>query len=528
MNDAPITRRTLLKSIGMTAGAAVMYRAMTALGHAAETQFDGPPVLSRAPKGASVIILGAGLAGMLAAYEMRKAGYQVRVLEYQNRPGGRNWTLRGGDTYTELGGATQRVQFAPGNYFNPGPSRIPHTHRALLHYCKELGVALEPFVQLNQNAYIHSTQAFGGKPMRYREVVADFSGGITELLAKAVNAKQLDTPLTAEDQGKLLEALRGWGLLDSNYAYKSGLLTSGRRGYKRPPGAGIDGAPLPSEILTLPDLLDPMIWQSMNSLMSYYMQTTMFQPVGGIDKIAKAFARQLQDRITYNAKVTKVSQDARAVTVTYQDTVKGTTAQASANWCICTLPLPVLAQMDIQVSSEMQGAFRAVPYQSYVRIGIEFRRRFWEEDESIYGGITFTNQPIQSIHYPNDRFQSSGPAVVVGGYATTVKNGLSFTGMTPQERIEAALAQGELIHPQYRKEYMNGVSVAWHRVPWMLGCRARWSEDARKNHYEHLLAIDGRIAIAGDHASYVQGWMEGAVLSSLDTIKRVHKRAVEA
>ena len=75
---------------------------------------------------------------------------------------------------------------------------------------------------------------------------------------------------------------------------------------------------------------------------------------------------------------------------------------------------------------------------------------------------------------------------------------------------------------------MNGVSVAWHRVPWMLGCRARWSEDARKNHYEHLLAIDGRIAIAGDHASYVQGWMEGAVLSSLDTIKRVHKRAVEA
>ena len=59
--------------------------------------------------------------------------------------------------------------------------------------------------------------------MRYREVVADFYGGITELLAKGVNAKQLDTPLTAEDQGKLLEALRGRGLLDSNYAYKSGL-----------------------------------------------------------------------------------------------------------------------------------------------------------------------------------------------------------------------------------------------------------------------------------------------------------------
>ena len=100
--------------------------------------------------------------------------------------------------------------------------------------------------------------------------------------------------------------------------------------------------------------------------------------------------------------------------------------------------------------------------------------------------------------------------------------------MTPEERIEAALAQGEQIHPQYRKEYLNGVAVSWHRVPWNLGCRARWTEEARKEHYARLVEIDGRIAFAGDSVSYLQGWMEGALLSSLDTIKRVHKRAVEA
>jgi monoamine oxidase len=158
------TRRQLLSAIGLVGGSAALYNAMASLGHAAESQFHGPPRLSGGAKGQSVIVLGAGLAGLLAAYELDKAGYKVRILEYQNRAGGRNWSLRGGDTYTELGGATQRVGFTPGNYFNPGPWRIPHHHRTLLHYCKAFGVALEPFIQFNHNTYIHSTDAFGGQP----------------------------------------------------------------------------------------------------------------------------------------------------------------------------------------------------------------------------------------------------------------------------------------------------------------------------------------------------------------------------
>ncbi|MFT4252451.1 MAG: FAD-dependent oxidoreductase, partial [Caulobacter sp.] len=156
------TRRQLLTAIAQVGGTAALYQAMTSLGHAAETQFHGPPKLEGARPGASVLVLGAGLAGMLAAYELTRAGYKVRILEYQNRAGGRNWSLRGGDSYTELGGATQKIGFAPGNYFNPGPWRIPHHHRTLLHYCKQFGVALEPFIQFNHNTYVHSSQAFGG------------------------------------------------------------------------------------------------------------------------------------------------------------------------------------------------------------------------------------------------------------------------------------------------------------------------------------------------------------------------------
>ena len=92
------TRRDLLRMIGLSAGGAAMYQAMSGLGFARESKFKGPVDLDGAPRGASVLILGAGLAGMTAAYELRNAGYRVQVLEYNARAGGRNWTLRSGGT----------------------------------------------------------------------------------------------------------------------------------------------------------------------------------------------------------------------------------------------------------------------------------------------------------------------------------------------------------------------------------------------------------------------------------------------
>ena len=145
---------------------------------------------------------------MTAALELRNAGYKVQVLEFNGRAGGRNWTLRGGDTFTELGGFTQTCEFEEGLYFNPGPWRIPYHHRALLDYCKRLDVALEPFVELNHNALLHSSNAFGGRPQRIREIKADFQGQIAELLAKATGQGKLDEAVSTEDKEMLLQALQ--------------------------------------------------------------------------------------------------------------------------------------------------------------------------------------------------------------------------------------------------------------------------------------------------------------------------------
>src|ERR1700732_3635401 len=239
-----MNRRSLFKLIGAVAGSAVMYEAMSALGFAGESGYTGRVELQGDPKGASVLILGAGVAGMSAALELRNAGYRVQVLEYNDRPGGRSWSLYGGDTYTELGGFTQQVQFAPGLYLNPGPWRIPHHHRALLDYCKRLNVALEPFLQLNHNAYLHATKGFGGVPQRIRDIKTDFQGQVSELLAKVTQQGKLDEAVSKEDREILLQALKYWGALDSNYAYKANLISAEFRGYAKDPGGGLTALPI--------------------------------------------------------------------------------------------------------------------------------------------------------------------------------------------------------------------------------------------------------------------------------------------
>src|SRR5450631_2613562 len=268
-----LSRRELLRMIGVTAGNAAMYQAMSSMGFAAESPYRGPIDLQGAPKGASVLVLGAGMAGMTAAYELRNAGYKVQVLEYNARAGGRNWSLRGGDRYTELGGLTQQCEFDKDLYINPGPWRIPYHHHGMMHYAKRLGIGLEPFFQVNYNAYLHSSQAFGGKPQRYREIKADYQGHVAELLAKATQQNALDEAVSKEDQEKLLQSLRDWGALDKSHAYVSSDRSSERRGYEKDPGGGLTARPIPSKPVGLSDILDSVLWQGISAGDVFDMQT---------------------------------------------------------------------------------------------------------------------------------------------------------------------------------------------------------------------------------------------------------------
>jgi monoamine oxidase len=474
-----------------------------------------------------VIILGAGLAGMTAAFELGRAGYKVQVLEYNNRAGGRNWSIRGGDSFTELGGAIQHCAFDAGLYLNPGPWRIPYHHHAILDYCRRFGVALEPFIQLNHNAYLHAANAFDGRPQRIRHIKADFEGGISELLAKAANKGALDDAVSREDKEILLEALRAHGGLDKDFRYAVGDASADFRGYARDPGGGLGAEPVNGDPIGLHDILTSRLWRGLQNFLGYDFQTTMFQPVGGMGRIGEAFARQIPNVIRYGAKVKAIKQDERGVLVSFEDLAGGAGEQeAKADWCVCALPLSILSQIPINVSAPMKAAIDAVPYASAVKFGLQFRRRFWEEDDHIFGGISYTDLPIRQISYPSSGYNSGGKGVLLGGYTFGGANSYEFTAMAPPERLARAVAYGAQIHPQYNTEFENGVSVAWHRMPFTLGCAGDWSEEARRAHYSDLCQIDGRIVLAGEHASYIPAWQEGAILSALDAIARLHQRVV--
>ena len=127
-------------------------------------------------------------------------------------------------------------------------------------------------------------------------------------------------------------------------------------------------------------------------------------------------------------------------------------------------------------------------------MGLQFKRRFWEEDDNIFGGSSRTDQDIQQIIYPSNGFL--GKKGVLVGYYVQGPGGKPIGDKTPAERQAIALEQGARIHPQYTGEFENGFSVAWHRVPYSKGS---WSSTPRDT--KRLLnQPDRRVYLAGDHS----------------------------
>lgn len=520
-----LSRRAVLKMIGATAGGIALYNSMMSLGLANESDFTGTPNLSGAPKGSTVLILGAGLAGLVAAYELQKAGYQVKIIEYNDRIGGRAWSIRGGDIYTELGGDTQHCTYDEGQYFNPGPWRVPYHHQGYMHYAREFNVAMQPFQQFNQNAYLHNSHAFNGKPQRFKYILADYKGHTNELLAKAVYQDQLDEPFTEENKEMLLASLKDWGALDKNYQYTP-ISAARDRGWKSDPNAVHAGIPFDTTI-SLDNILQSGLWTHLSDIFEYDYAPSIFQPVGGMDQLPKAMGKAIGDIVTYQAKITKILQDNEKVSVTYEDLTNGHTEQVvTADWCVCTIPFSILAQIENNLSNKVKEGISAVHYATSYKSGIEFNRRFWEEDEQIYGGITLTDLPIELISYPSNDYLSKGKGVVLASYLFG-PNSFKFSSLSPENRLKKTLDLFTEIHPQGKTEFSSAMSVAWHRVPFSLGCYGLWTTETREKHFKDVSTMDRRVVLAGEHVSYIPAWQEGAILSSLEAIRQLHEHATQ-
>lgn len=529
---APMTRRRFLHLTGATLGSAGVLNMLNAWGQNSMDGLTEPPKLDGNGEGTRVVVVGSGPGGCPAAYELIKLGYDVTILEARDRVGGHVWTIRGGSVGNEYGHEEQVCDWPEGFWWDAGPSRVPFYHNGFFHYCRELNVPLIDHKNLNLNGWVYAEGIDG--PMnetkiRLHELQADMAGHTSQYMANALDQAALDEPLTAEDIEHWKSYLINWGILspkDLTYG------PSDHRGFAVLPDVNSPGTindPYPiSDLLPMADSILQSAGGYLAATSTFDWQTTMVKPKDGMDQLYDvAFREFFGDKVKLNSPVTKINQTEDLVTVTYTDPTTGEDAEIECDYVMCNIPLSALVKVSVNFSDSMQTAIRSVPYAMALRMGIGYKRRFWEEDDWIYGGQSFSNiAQLGILGYPDDNYLSKTGGVMLGMY--NFGNNSAYVSSLPhEERAKLALELGSKIHPQMKDEYISAFSVAWHLQPYSLGAWPSFTAESREQVMPILQEPDGRIYLVGEHLSYVNAWMEGAVQAAWMQVEKLHTRVMQ-
>lgn len=552
-----LSRRRFLEGVGLVGGSAALYETMTALGLINLPEaWAGPPQLPMgAGRGKKVIILGAGIGGLTAAYELRRAGYQVQILELTDRAGGRNHTARRGTVLVEKqeSGKTlkQVCNFDEGLYLNLGPGRLPYHHRRVLHYCKEFGVALEVYVMETMANLFQRDKSFGGKAQVRRHIYNDIQGYISEMLAKAVNQNALNEELNEEDRHRLLCLLKTFGDLGQNKLCNSCGQTKCKNCNASScsdcascdkecgtcfqySGSTRDGCVItvyepcePGPKLPLQELLSSEFWRfRFYQSFEYEWQPTLFQPIGGMDKIVDGFLRQIGNLIQYRMEVQNIQTKDNGVTLSVKNLRTGALSSLTADYCISNIPLPLLSKIKNNFAADFAKAVATCVYDPTCKLGWQANQRFWEDNKNqIYGGISYTDDPITQMWYPSyDYFTKNGTLTGVYNYD---QDAINFGNMGVEERIATARKGAVKFHPEFADTKIvpsdKAISIAWQNIPNEGGGWANWDPNSQDHSkaYTRLLSPDRRFFVTGDQVSQLPGWQEGAMMSAQHVVEQI-------
>jgi monoamine oxidase len=245
-------------------------------------------------------------------------------------------------------------------------------------------------------------------------------------------------------------------------------------------------------------------------------QTSLMEPVGGMDHFFRGFLRQplvrgagsIEGLIRYGAKVTAIDVASDNVTIAFDD--GGAARVIAADYCVSTIPLPVFAKLKTNLAAAFMAAANA-PVTHSGKVGWQ-AERFWERDANIYGGISWTTDIIDQIWYPSSGYLSP-KGTLTGAYMRGNK-ATEFNAKPVAERLAIAREQGEKLHPGYAKYVERGVAIGWENMEFQLG---GWvSEDAPgfEANSAVLARPQGRFHMAGDQITFLSGWQEGAILAA--------------
>jgi monoamine oxidase len=447
-----------------------------------------------------VVVIGAGMAGLAAALELKRHGHEVVVLEGQNRVGGRVHTLR---------------RFAPGLSAEAGAMRIPRAHALVLEYCRRFGLELQPFVMANPRTLVcigdcrMTAEAADADPSllpfevdeheRGRSATALWEAAIVDVRAEldAGGPQAWDSIAARLDQYSIYEFLRARGFSE----------------------AAVEMFAILNFVEA--DLNTAVMEFLREDLGGAYVD--MQYICGGMDRLPLALYEDLKDEVRFGAEVVAIDQDAASVTVHYR-TIAGHYS-VTGDRAVCTLPFPVLRNVEVLTpfSHEKQKAIRQLNYHDSTKILFQVRRRFWEQDDGIVGGSTVTDLPVRRIVYPSpDPARDQERAVLLASY-TWGQDASRWGAMDEETRIEQALEDVARIHPAVTAEFEVGASHSWGDDPWARGAFVLFNPEQQTQLPHHIAAVEGRVHFAGEHCSLWHAWIEGALESALRAAREVHE-----
>jgi monoamine oxidase len=446
-----------------------------------------------------IIIIGAGLAGLSAAYELTQAAHDVTILEARTRAGGRVYTLR--------------EPFSDGMYAEAGAIYVPDNHDWTMRYIKLFELSLDSVLPRNLASIIYirgkRIELKRGKTTDWPlDLTADEKNlgrsGMMEkyigsILKEISNAAAPDWPphsLKKYDQMTFSEFLRKQGASSDAVA----LL---RVGYPDLWGDGVD------TVSALGLLRDFALGRDIKQV--YTIR-------GGSDLLPKAFAARLTDKVCYGAPVVKIEHNAQGVRVVYLQA--GAHKTITADHLICAVPFSVLKQIDIspRFSPEKERAIEQLPYTSVARVYLQTRKRFWLK-EGLTGEAS-TDLPIMSVY---DRtVNQRGSRGILESYMAGPQ-ARRATAMKESERISFTLEQMEKVHPAVRDNFEGGTSKCWDEDEWARGDYAWFKPGQMSSLLPHIGRSEGRVHFAGEHASAWPGWMQGALESGNRAAREINE-----
>ena len=447
-----------------------------------------------------VIIIGAGIAGLVAAFELRRQGHEPLILEAQHRVGGRVKTLR---------------DFAPGLYAEAGAMRIPRVHDLTLAYCELFGLELRPFVMGNPRTLVH----INGQRMTVEEADA--------------NPDRLPFQLADHERGKTWTQLWNEATSEFRERYEQGGVESldsllheydhySIREFLAARGFSEGALELYGVMSFRESNMNAAVVEQLREIVGRSFED-MQEIVGGLDRLPHAFYEQLKPFVRFGAEVTAIGQDERTVTVHY----RGPAGRFSVtgDYAICAIPFSVLRDIEVlntPFSREKQKAIRELNYNASAKILFQVRHRFWEHEDGIVGGTTVTDLPIRRICYPSFSDSNDERGTLLASY-TWGQDALRWGAMDPESMIEQALEDVARIHPSVTTEFEVGAVQDWYGDPYARGAFALFEPEQQTRLQASIIAAEGRIHFCGEHTSLYHAWIQGALESGIRAAREIHE-----